>query len=104
MQNKFDIRVRHITVPEAIAEIDAAGVEISKDFWIAVPNPYEPPDRARLEPGEQLTRRGQQLTIHSWIYGLQDGLLRDLGLTVSNPEELAAKLPGSLAHYEDTTA
>ena len=45
--------------------------------------------------------RGQQLTIHSWIYGLQDGLLRDLGLTVSNPEELAAKLPGSFVRYEE---
>lgn len=45
--------------------------------------------------------RGQSLTIHSWIYGLKDGLLRDLGLTVSNAEDLAAKLPQSLARYED---
>ena len=44
--------------------------------------------------------RGQQLTIHGWIYGLQDGLLRDLGLTVSGPEELATKMPASLAAYE----
>ncbi len=28
--------------------------------------------------------RGQELTIHGWIYGLQDGLLRDLNVTVSN--------------------
>lgn len=47
--------------------------------------------------------RGQQLTIHSWIYGLQDGLLRDLGLTVSSAEELGGKLPASLAPYEDKT-
>jgi len=26
--------------------------------------------------------RGQTLTIHGWIYGLQDGLLRDLNVTV----------------------
>ena len=45
--------------------------------------------------------RGQSLTIHGWIYGLQDGLLRDLGLTVSNPDELAAKLPASLVRYEE---
>ncbi|TFV88144.1 carbonate dehydratase [Oxalobacteraceae bacterium OM1] len=44
--------------------------------------------------------RGQELTIHSWIYGLQDGLLRDLGLTIGSAEELAAKLPASLAAYE----
>ena len=29
--------------------------------------------------------RGQELTIHSWIYGLRDGLLRDLNMTVSKP-------------------
>ncbi|MDY7576050.1 carbonate dehydratase [Actimicrobium sp. CCI2.3] len=44
--------------------------------------------------------RGQELTIHSWIYGIKDGLLRDLGVTVSNPEELAIKMPASLARYE----
>ncbi|MCK7491169.1 MAG: hypothetical protein MZW92_05035 [Comamonadaceae bacterium] len=27
-------------------------------------------------------RRGQPLTVHGWIYGLSDGLMRDLGLTV----------------------
>ena len=27
--------------------------------------------------------RGQELTVHGWIYGLQDGLLRDLGVSVS---------------------
>ena len=45
--------------------------------------------------------RGQLLTIHSWIYGLQDGLLRDLGVTVNCAEELTAKLQGSFARYED---
>jgi carbonic anhydrase len=47
--------------------------------------------------------RGQELTIHSWIYGLQDGLLRDLGLTLSSAEDLAAKLPQSLARYESNS-
>jgi carbonic anhydrase len=45
--------------------------------------------------------RGQSLTIHSWIYGLQDGLLRDLGVTVNGPGELSAKLQDSFARYED---
>ncbi|KIF81749.1 carbonate dehydratase [Noviherbaspirillum autotrophicum] len=44
--------------------------------------------------------RGQALTIHSWIYGLKDGMLTDLGLTVRNAEELAAKLPVCFARYE----
>lgn len=32
--------------------------------------------------------RGQELTVHSWVYGLKDGLLRDLKMTVSHPEEV----------------
>jgi carbonic anhydrase len=33
--------------------------------------------------------RGQALAIHGWIYGLQDGLLRDLGMCVTAEAELA---------------
>ena len=29
-------------------------------------------------------QRGQELTVHGWIYGLQDGLLRDLGCSLSS--------------------
>ena len=32
--------------------------------------------------------RGQDLAVHSWIYGLKDGLLRDLGMCVTAPDEL----------------
>jgi carbonic anhydrase len=31
-------------------------------------------------------RRGQALAVHGWIYGLQDGLLRDLGVTETRRE------------------
>ena len=34
--------------------------------------------------------RGQDLTVHGWIYGLRDGLLRDLDCTVADPGEAAA--------------
>lgn len=33
--------------------------------------------------------RGQTLAVHGWIYGLHDGLLRDLNMTVTSPDELA---------------
>lgn len=32
--------------------------------------------------------RGQSLTVHGWIYGLQDGLLKDLDLCISALEQL----------------
>jgi carbonic anhydrase len=34
--------------------------------------------------------RGQYLAVHGWIYGLRDGLLRDLNTTASSAEEAAS--------------
>jgi carbonic anhydrase len=34
--------------------------------------------------------RGQELAVHGWIYGLQDGLLKDLGMCVTKLAELEA--------------
>ena len=34
--------------------------------------------------------RGQELSVHGWVYGLQDGLLRDLNTTVANADEPSA--------------
>jgi len=32
--------------------------------------------------------RGQDLSVHGWIYGLKDGLIRDLGTSASAPAEV----------------
>jgi carbonic anhydrase len=44
--------------------------------------------------------RGQQVTVHSWVYSLEDGLVRDLGLAVSELDSLAPQLESSLARYQ----
>jgi carbonic anhydrase len=36
--------------------------------------------------------RGQPLAVHGWVYGLSDGLLRHLGITISSPAEWAAAM------------
>jgi carbonic anhydrase len=41
--------------------------------------------------------RGQDLAIHGWIYGLQDGLVRDLGLSIESYEELPERYQQALA-------
>ncbi|MCB9650378.1 MAG: carbonate dehydratase [Deltaproteobacteria bacterium] len=33
-------------------------------------------------------KRGQPLSVHGWVYGLHDGLLKDLDMCVSAPEQL----------------
>jgi carbonic anhydrase len=41
--------------------------------------------------------RGQDLNIHGWIYGIKDGLLRDLGTTVCDFREAAEVYQAALA-------
>jgi carbonic anhydrase len=35
-------------------------------------------------------KRGQELTVHGWIYGLHDGRLRDLNICITQEQEVAA--------------
>jgi carbonic anhydrase len=46
--------------------------------------------------------RGQSLQVHSWIYGLDNGLLKDLGLHVSMQRELEPRYDGVLKRYSST--
>lgn len=41
--------------------------------------------------------RGQDLTIHGWIYGLRDGLLRDLNVTVRGTDDVLAVQRAAIA-------
>ncbi|HWS76728.1 MAG TPA: carbonate dehydratase [Quisquiliibacterium sp.] len=41
--------------------------------------------------------RGQPVTVHGWVYGLKDGLLRDLGVTASDPKQAADTYEAALA-------
>ena len=40
--------------------------------------------------------RGQSLAVHGWVYGVHDGLLRDLGTTVIAVDEVGAVLGTAL--------
>ncbi|HNS02494.1 MAG TPA: carbonate dehydratase [Anaerolineae bacterium] len=35
-------------------------------------------------------RRGQPLAVHGWIYGLKDGIIEDLAVTIENADQLEA--------------
>jgi len=41
-------------------------------------------------------RRGQPLTIHAWVYSLQNGLVHDLGLTVEEADHLEERYQAAL--------
>jgi len=41
--------------------------------------------------------RGQPLAVHGWVYGIQDGLLKDLAVTVSGSGEARSLYEGAVA-------
>jgi len=43
--------------------------------------------------------RGQKISIHGWCYGLKDGLAKDLGVTMSNAEEVVDVFRAALKRY-----
>jgi len=43
-------------------------------------------------------QRGQELVVHGWIYGLENGLLRDLHVSIDNAEGLADVYRGAISN------
>jgi len=42
-------------------------------------------------------QRGQEVVIHGWVYGLHNGLLEDLAMTASGPEDVTVAYEKALA-------
>ena len=43
--------------------------------------------------------RGQQVSVHGWVYGLRDGLLKDLQVTMVRPETVVDVFAAALKRY-----
>lgn len=48
--------------------------------------------------------RGQSLTVHGWIYGLRDGLLRDLNCTAASVADATAGYKASITALQNSGA
>ncbi len=40
--------------------------------------------------------RGQEIVVHGWVYGLHDGLLQDIRMTVASPQSVGAAYEAAL--------
>jgi len=45
--------------------------------------------------------RGQELAVHGWIYGIADGLLRDLEICITNQTQLSAAYEDAVRAFSD---
>jgi carbonic anhydrase len=78
-----DVRQRH---QQALAEI---ADEVERGNRLSELNVIEQVvNVCRTTVVQDAWSRGQQLAVHGWVYGLDDGLLRDLGFGVTEVDEV----------------
>ena len=53
---------------------------------------------------EDAWARGQNLTVHGWVYSLLDGRISDLNISIHNKEELAREYPKALDKLREHAA
>jgi carbonic anhydrase len=79
-----DVRRKHQ------AQLDALAIEAQRHDRLCELNVIEQVANVSLTTiVRDAWARGQALAVHGWIYGLRDGLLRDLGACVTADTELA---------------
>jgi carbonic anhydrase len=85
-----DVHVRHLQA------VDTLPPELRHDRLCELNVIEQVANVAQTVVVEDAWRRGQRLTVHGWIYGLKDGLIRDLGLNVSRSEDLMPRYAAAL--------
>ena len=48
--------------------------------------------------------RDQKVSVHGWVYGLRDGLLKDLHVTMDRPETVVPVFAAALKRYPRSAA
>ena len=85
-----DVHVRHLQA------VDALPPELRHDRLCELNVIEQVANVAQTVVVQDAWRRGQRLTVHGWIYGLKDGLIRDLGVNVGRPQDLMPRYAAAL--------
>jgi carbonic anhydrase len=86
-----DVRDKHLAELRALAE------EAQQDRLCELNVLEQAANICQTHVVQDAWQRGQPLTVHGWIYGLKDGLVHDLGLTVRRSEDLLPRYGAALA-------
>ncbi len=78
-----DVHLRHRQELSAISDWDARADRLAELNVIA-----QAANVCYTTIVQDAWRRGQELTVHGWIYSLRDGLLKDLGGTIGSPDQI----------------
>lgn len=76
LHQREEKRLKSLSQSEALATLCEMNVELQLT------------NLAKSAPIQQAWNKGRKLSLHGWIYSLEDGLLRDLGLSMHGNEHL----------------
>ena len=90
-----DVHVRHLQA------VDTLPPELRHDRLCELNVIEQVANVAQTVVVQDAWQRGQPLTVHGWIYGLKNGLIRDLGMNVSRPDDLMPRYVTALEALGD---
>ncbi len=91
-----DVADRHGALMDALPDVDARWHALCELNVIE-----QVRNLARTTLVGDAWRRGQDLTLHGWVYGLEDGRLLDLDVSSGTPEELEAAYRRAVTEVAD---
>ena len=89
-----DVRLKHAVLLETVPESARADRLVELNVIEQVVNVCQ------TNIVQEAWERGQELSVHGWVYALQDGLIRDLQINADSPENLARTYEGAIAHSQ----
>ena len=89
-----DVRLKHSNLIESVPE------ELRPDRLVELNVIEQVVNVCQTTIVQDAWSRGQDLTVHGWVYALQDGLIRDLQMNASCQEELARTYDVAVAHTQ----
>ena len=89
-----DVRLKHANLIESVPE------ELRPDRLVELNVIEQVVNVCQTTIVQDAWSRGQDLTVHGWVYALQDGLIRDLQMNASCQEELARTYDVAVAHTQ----
>ncbi|MEC5214213.1 carbonic anhydrase [Polaromonas sp. CG_9.5] len=91
-----DVRDRHA------AMLEAAAPEARVDMLCELNVIEQVMNVAQTTVMQDAWSRGQRVTLHGWVYGLKDGLLQDLHITLSSLDGMASLYRAAIAGVSET--
>src|SRR5208282_2735906 len=86
-----DVRLKHASLLESLPEPGRPDTLCELNVIEQVLN------ICRSTVVQEAWERGQQLSVHGWVYSLTDGLIRDLQMSVASPSETSEVFQTALA-------